>query len=623
MVNLLTPAAIGKVKLKNRVVFPSMCLYYSDQEGNVTDKLVAFIEKRARGGVGSFIIPANPHGANKPNRASIDDDSRIAQWRRLTDMVHSYEGRVFCQIHPSGIQFGRAGFCESPLELPTESVQELIESYAQGALRAKKAGFDGVEIHGAHGHEVALFLSSLLNKRKDKYGAGVEGHARIVTEMIERIKVLAGADFPVILRISGEERLPGGREIDETLEICRLVEAAGADAIHVSVGMPDSEEWECPPCEIPQGHLASLAEVLKRNLQIPVIVVGRIVDWKVAEDIISSEKADLIAVGRALLAEPGWMDAVGRDAPGQIRLCIGCNQGCRTKRGQDKSPTMCLQNPLLGQEEKIHIKQDRDVKKVCIVGAGVSGLEAAYIMAQRGHEVTVFEKENEMGGIFRWASVPPGKKEYLNVLKFYEKNLLDRGVRFVFNCEVAQLPKGFDIYLLAVGGQEIIPEIKNSGAQVYRAVDLLAGDRPDGDSYVVIGDGLVGYETADYLVGSGKKVILVGDSVETPLERLGIARWHFMKERFKHGDITIIGDSVVTAVGPSSFVISGKNGETREIFGRYKYVTACGYRVNDELYTKARDSGENVYLVGSAKNCGDAMESIHDAFFTALAIPEI
>ncbi len=597
-----------------------MCLYFSDGDGNVTEKLSVFIEKRARAGVGAFIIPANPHGVNKPNRASIADDSRIEQWQKLNETIHGYDAKVFCQLHPSGIQFGRVGFSESPLDMDTEDVEALVESYAQGAVRAKKAGFDGVEIHGAHGHEVALFLSMLLNKRVDKYGGGVEGHAAIVTEMIKKIKEYAGADYPVILRVSGEERLPGGRKIEETAEICRFVEAAGADAIHVSVGMPDSEEWECPPSEVPQGHLAWMGEVLKRHLKIPVIVVGRIVDWKVAEEIIASEKADFLALGRALLAEPDWMKSIGNEEPGNVRLCIGCNQGCRTKRGKEKSPTGCLQNPLLGLEEKIEITRDGKSKKVCIVGAGVGGLEAANVMSLRGHQVTIFEKDKEIGGRFRYASLPPGKKDYLSLLYYYHKQLSDRCVNFVFEYNVDQLPDGFDIYLIATGGIEIVPKLNPGGAKLQRALDLLAGGEPQDDSYVVVGDGLVGYEVADFLISYGKKVIIVGDSQDNPLTRLGIARWHFMKERFKHGDIRIFQDSLVTSMGPHSFSTTNKDGKSEEIKGGYSFVLACGYKVNDGLYNKVKDSKKEVYLIGSAKNCGDAMDSIHDAFSTALNV---
>ncbi|MEL7565301.1 MAG: FAD-dependent oxidoreductase [Dehalobacterium sp.] len=621
MHKMLSPGMIGSIQLKNRVILPSMCLYFSDKNGNVTDKLYTFVEKRARSGVGGFIIPANPHGVNKPNRASIVDDSFIPQWHRLTDMVHNYGSRVFCQLHPSGAQFGRADFSENPLDHTAEEVKMLIESYAQGALRAKKAGFDGVEIHGAHGHEVALFLSTLINQRTDEYSGDLAGHARIVTEMIKKIKTYAGNDFPVILRISGEERLPGGREIGETVELCRLAEGAGADAIHISVGMPDSEEWECPSSDITQGHIAWMGEIAKKSLHIPVIAVGRIVDWRVAEDIIATGKADFITVGRALLAEPDWMKSVGRSEEAGIRLCIGCNQGCRNKRSKKKSPCTCFQNPMLGQEELVEIKKDETVKEVCIIGAGLSGLEAANVMSQRGHRVTIFEKGKELGGIFRWASVPPGKEEYRNLLRYYERTLSKRGVKFVFRYPVDELPDGFDIYLLAVGGREIIPNLAQNGADVCQAVELLSGSKePDKDAYVVVGDGLIGYETADFLIQKGKKVILVGDSTDDPLARLGIARWHFMEERFQKGEIRIIRDALVTAVGTDGFTIRHKNGEREERAGRYTYVLACGYSTNEDLYHQVKDTGKEVYLIGSAKAQGDGMDAIHDAFRTTLGI---
>jgi 2,4-dienoyl-CoA reductase-like NADH-dependent reductase (Old Yellow Enzyme family)/NADPH-dependent 2,4-dienoyl-CoA reductase/sulfur reductase-like enzyme len=616
---LLSPASIGPVEIKNRVFVSSMCLYFSGKNGEVTDKMTAFFGNRARSGIGAFIIPANPHGANKWARGSLSDDSRIAQWKPLLDAIHAPGAKAFCQIHPSGIQFGRKGFDESPFALSTDEIKALVESYAQGALRAKKAGFDGVEIHGAHGHEVALLLSEHLNTRTDEYGGSLENCARSVAEMIARMKALCGKDFPVILRISGEERIPGGRELPGTLEICRIVQAAGCDAIHVSAGMPESEEWECPPSEIEQGVHAKMGKYLKERLDIPVIIVGRIVDWSVAERIVASGEADFVALARAALAEANWAQAIGREDV-IIRRCIGCNQGCRTRREQNKSSASCLQNPMLGREETLKITKDAKRKKICVIGAGVSGLEAANVFSERGHEVTVFEREREIGGMFRWASTTPGKKSYMNVVDYYGRILPRRGVRINLSSDVTGAPEGeWDLVVAAVGGTAIRPPIKTEGVDIQMAIDFLASGKLKPGGYVVIGDGLVGYEIADYIIERNGRVILVGNDPRDPLATQGVARWHFMKGRFEKAGLEIIRHSTVQSIDANGFNVSGDDGTTRRIEGYDNYIMACGFKAPPEATLKSFDGRAPVLVVGNAGAPGDAMDAIHDAFDKTVA----
>jgi 2,4-dienoyl-CoA reductase-like NADH-dependent reductase (Old Yellow Enzyme family)/thioredoxin reductase len=619
---LLSPAKIGPVVFKNRIIVSSMCLYFSGKDGEITDKMTAFFRSRAKGGTGAFIIPANPHGENKRARGSLAGDDRIAQWKPLLDAIHSEGARAICQMHPSGIQFGRTDFTESdsPFDLSTEGIKALIKSYAVGAGRAQKAGFDAVEIHGAHGHEVALLLSGLLNTRKDQYGGSVENRARTVTEMIAEMKAICGGDFPVILRISGEERVPGGREIDESLDICRLAVAAGADAIHVSSGMPESEEWECPPSEIEQGHLGWMGKRAKDALGVPVIVVGRVVDWEVGERMIERGEADFVAMARTSLAEPMWASGIGHsDIP--LRKCIACNQGCRTRREQNKSAAACLQNPRTGREELINIERDKKQRSVCVIGAGPSGLEAANVFSERGHSVTVFERESAPGGMFRWASKTPGKNSYMNVVEYYEKLLEARGVDIVCGTELSGVPEGrWDLVVIAVGGSAIVPPFEVENARTRLAIDFLAEGALKPGSYVVIGDGLVGYEIADYIIERGGRVILVGNDPREPAATQGIARWHFMRKRFERAGLEIIRHSTVERLDGGGLTVRGSDGASRRIDGSFDYIIACGYRQTPSEFIKNFTSGgAPVIVVGNAEKPGDAMDAIHDAFDKAIA----
>ncbi|MDR2529125.1 MAG: NAD(P)/FAD-dependent oxidoreductase [Synergistaceae bacterium] len=628
--SILTPAKIGPVEIRNRIVTSSMCLYFSGKNGEVTDKMTAFFVNRAKGGMGAFIIPANPHGENKRARGSLADDSRIAQWKPLLDAVHGAGAKVFCQIHPSSTQFGRKEFKSetSPFELTSTELQSLIESYAIGALRAKKAGFDGVEIHGAHGHEVALLLSELLNTRTDLYGGTLENCARSVTEMVIRMKELCGADFPVILRVSGEERIPGGRKLPESLKICQLVQKAGADAIHVSSGMPQSEEWECPPSEVEQGHLAWMGKALKEKLKIPVIVVGRVVNWEVGERMVDHGEADFIAVARASLAEARWADSISHLAKGEfypVRKCIGCNQGCRTRREQNKSMAACLQNPVLGQEELLHITEDLKGKnvRVAVIGGGVAGLEAANVLSKRGARVTVFERENRLGGTFYWASKAPGKASYTNVIEYYEKLLPSQGVTIVLNRALDAVPEG-DLVVLATGGDPIVPPIPiDESVKVWNALDFIKRNVFDAGRYVIVGDGIVGYEVADAVAERGKEAVVVGNDPRDPVATLGVARWHFMEKRFAESGVTLVRRSTVKSIDAKGLTVRDEEGvETRvEGKGPFECVLACGYKpASPEFIEKFQRNGVRTLLVGNAEKSGDAMDAIHGAFDKTISL---
>lgn len=612
---ILTSAKIGKVEIKNRVIVPSMCLYYSGSNGEVTDKMIAFFRIRAEAGIGAFIVPANPHGENRRARGSLSDDSRILQWKPLIEAVHSFGAKIFCQIHPSAIQFGRDGFNDSPFDISTEAIEKLILSYAEGALRAKKAGFDGVEIHGAHGHEVALLLSELLNTRNDRYGGSLENCARNVTEMIAEIKKSCGNDYPVILRISGEERIPGGRTIDKTAEICLLAEKAGVDAIHVSAGMPQSEEWECPPSEVEEGHLAYMGKYLKNRLSVPVILVGRIVHWQTAERMITENDCDFVAIARAILADPNWMKAIGDDSY-PIRLCLGCNQGCRTRREQNKTICECLQNPVTGREEEISLKRDSEGKKVCVIGGGLAGLEAARVFSIRGAEVHLMDSADKLGGLFRTASIAPGKNSYLSILEYYEKELASKDVVVKLNNKISDIPTGsWDLLVIATGGKPFAPPIEiDKGVHVSYAEDILNSDDLCGDSFVIIGDGLVGYETADYLSEKGKKVLLIGNEPREPKSLQGIARWHFMKMRFDTSQVEIFRNSTVKRISNDGIVFINEAGNEKKLSGAYQFVLACGYVPDKNKTAKFENSNIPSIVVGNAEKSGDAMDSIHDSF---------
>ena len=336
MEKLFTPIKIGQAEIKNRVVLPSMCVHFCEKDGHMNDCFREYVRRRAAGGPGLLIVPGSPHGKKSPGRPALSDDSYIPDWAELAGIVHQYGAKLFCQLHPAKSQAGRGEKVEKPSDFTQEDLDGLIESYAQCALRCKKAGVDGVDIHGAHAHEIALFMSQFYNDRTDRYGGSVENRALFPARIVKAIKETCGRGFPVIFRISGTELVEGGRTAEETGRIARILEEAGADAIHVSVGMPESGGYISAPMDVEDCFNVDNAAVIRRYVNIPVIAVGRIVDIRQAVDVVESGKADMVSMARAQLADPELVNkylGVNREP---VYRCIGCNQGCKDKKARKK-----------------------------------------------------------------------------------------------------------------------------------------------------------------------------------------------------------------------------------------------------------------------------------------------
>jgi 2,4-dienoyl-CoA reductase-like NADH-dependent reductase (Old Yellow Enzyme family) len=338
--SLFNPIRIGTTTLKNRLVFPSMCTGYSDDGGSITPRIKAFLEARAAGGVGMCIVPGAVYGSPCEDRPSITDDRYIQGWSDLRTLLSGYGVKLFCQLHPDPrIQ-------KKPEDYTMEQIQGLIHAFAAAARRVKEAGLDGIEIHGVN-HEIAFFLSPFYNHRKDGYGNGLEARARFALEILRAVKEAVGPDLPVIFRLSIDERIPGGRDVAESLILVRLLEEAGADAIHATAGSPDSVSWQRSPPEVPAGYGVPLAAEVKRVVSIPVISVGRINDLRLAAKIIRKGNADLVAMGRALLADPDLPVKSLEGRYSEILKCTACNQGCG---GAGKTGVSCSQNHRTGKE---------------------------------------------------------------------------------------------------------------------------------------------------------------------------------------------------------------------------------------------------------------------------------
>ena len=615
MASILDPVQIGRVTLKNRVVFPSMCVFFCDAEGYINDTMTEYIRERAEGGVGLIIVPGSPHGKPGPGRPALSHNGYIPGWARLAQVVRRYGAKLFCQLHPAKFQAGRGEAIEDINDFTPQYIRSLIQSYADCALRARQAGVDGVEIHGAHAHEVAQFMSPLYNRRTDDYGGSTANRARFAAEIIRGIKATAGADYPLILRISGDELVEGGRRVDETAEIARLLEEAGADAIHVSCGMPESEYAISAPMDVEDLFNVDSAARVKAAVSVPVIAVDRITTMEQADAVVQSGKADLAAMARANLADPELVAKYESRVPGPVRRCVGCNQGCRDAVAYKK--IRCMQNPRLGFEATLTLPPatgEEAGRSILIAGAGPAGLEAAYQLVRRGFRPVVYERESAPGGLMKLAALPPKKERMAEVIRFRVEALKAAGVEIRCGVEVTPelvAKEAPDVLIVATGSVPALPPVAGlDGEAVVTADDLLAGRRRLSGRVLVLGGGLTGCEAADYLAASDCRVELLemGDRLAGGLNK---SRRRFLLRRLAQSGVTVRlltraevveQDGVRVCSGDYRYTIAGIDG----------VVVATGRAPLDRLSQRVRELSPKtrVLVIGDAERPGLAIDAI-------------
>ncbi|MBN2080443.1 MAG: FAD-dependent oxidoreductase, partial [Spirochaetes bacterium] len=527
--NIFSPIRIGTVEIPNRLVVPAMVMNYCNADGTATQRYIACHEAKARGGWGLIITEdyaVDPEGRGFPNIPGLWDDSQIEGHAELTRRIHDIGGTIFAQIYHCGRQTsslltGSRPVAPSPVpcpliqetphELTVNEIKEIVEKFGDCALRARQAGFDGIEVHGGHGYLIAQFMSPYSNKRIDEYGGGLMNRLRFPLEIMANIRLKAGSDFPVMFRISGDELVPGGRTIGDTSAIAMVLEEDGIDAIHVSAGTYGSGYAIAPPAAVGHGWITGYAQEVRKVVSIPVVTVGRITDPLLAEAIVAGGKADLVAMGRASLADPDLPNKTSAGRLEDINFCIGCMQGCMGMISLYQ-PATCLVNPTLGREEELRIRPAKAKKKVFIAGAGPAGMEAAMVAAKRGHEVHLFEKEGRLGGQYYLAAIPPAKGEIAAFIVWLKKQLDDNTVSIHPGTELTeemvsrQKP---DAVVIATGSTPASLNVLRLNAHAVTAHDVLEGRTDTGQRVAVIGGGMIGAETANHLAHHGKRVTIV------------------------------------------------------------------------------------------------------------------
>ncbi len=634
---LWEPFRIGRMELKNRVVMPPMVTRYAADDGFVTERSKNYYEARARGGAGLIIVEAtyvHRQGWAFANQIGISDDKFIPKLKELTDAVHKHGAKIAVQLHhggrvassdlnglqpiaPSPLP-GTTG--ETPKEMTVEEIAETVAYFADAALRAKMAGFDGVELHGAHGYLIDQFLSPTSNKRKDDYGGDVRRRARFLLETIAAVKEAVGEDYPVWCRMDGKEYGVEGITLEDAQKTARMAQDAGLAAIHVTSWGPTTPTNRTTPT-FTSAILEELDEGIKKAVSIPVIAVGRITPED-GERMLKEDKADLIAIGKAMLADAEWANKVASGKTDDITPCIICNS-CRDDiRNPEVVGIRCSVNATLGRENESEIVPTAKPKKVLVIGGGPAGMEAARVAALRGHKVTLWEKESRLGGQLITAAIPPHKDRIAPLYQYLEKQLQKLGVNVQAGKEataaaISELNP--DVVVVATGVKPLVPDIPGlDKAQVVQAEDVLEGKAKVGKKVAIIGGELVGCETAEFLADKGKEVTVMRRGSEMATGVGPTVRDFFLSRLLDKG-VTLLREVRYNGVGPKGVIVTTRDGEQRTIEAD-TVILAAGSVPDTGLYEAIKGKVAEVYRIGDCVEPRTIRDAISEGFRTGQKI---
>lgn len=637
-----SPLQLGPVEIKNHFIVSPMVMNCCNEDGTTTEKWIAYHEEKAKGGWGLIItedVAVDPTGRTYQFLPGLWADYQIESHKRLTDRVHAAGAKIFAQIFHGGRQTqqwitGQQVWAPSPIpcpvkkemphEMTTQEVDDMIEKFGDAAYRAKLAGYDGVQIHGGHGYLITEFASSYSNKRIDKYGGNFMNRMRFPVEIVKNIKAKCGDDFPIDYKISGEEQVEGGTNIEDTKAMAMVLEEAGITSLNVSVGVYESWYMQVPPSVMGHGWLTKYSSEIKKVVNIPVTTVGRINNPLVAEAIIKSGKADACYMGRASLADPHMPNKAMAGQFEDIIQCIACLQGCS---GQiDAVPAKhggCTLNPRTVMEDEWKIEDAPVKKRVVVIGAGPAGCEAAIVMAQRGHDVTVYDRNDRIGGMYRIAAIPPWKGEIIDFIRWQAVQMEKLGVKVVLNTDVtkdmvAQMKP--DAVVVATGYHQFVPPFPGKDQDfVIASNDVLDGKVDVQGKIAVIGGGLVGAETANYLATHNDDVTIIEMLPEIAGEEPGSMK-KFLMESYEEHHVDIHVNTAVQTINEDK-TITVKVGDERKLLGPFDYVlTAVGLHGNTELKDVLEDIVPEVKYVGGALQRGNALDAIREGYKAGLEV---
>jgi 2,4-dienoyl-CoA reductase-like NADH-dependent reductase (Old Yellow Enzyme family)/thioredoxin reductase len=638
---LFSPLRIKNILIKNRIVMPAMNTNFADRQGYVTQKIINYYKERAKGGVGLIIISSAYVDINAKKRCgglAIYDDAFIPRLALLARSLKECGAAVFQQLNHNGRLLASSDLLKTnveekhvvapspiphpltgtyPRELTLQDIKELIDKFAQAAWRAKTAGFDGVEIHGAHGYLVGQFFSPYTNKRSDVYGGNLERRMKFPLDLVREVKRATGGDFAIGYRMSATEFVEGGVSVEDAKILARELEKTGVDLIHVTGGInetPESMLSTIPPMTMPQDILYPLAAHIKEVVSVPVIAVGRINSPEMAEEILQSGGADLVATGRALICDPMWPQKAMHGRVHEIRKCVACNQGCIEKITQEQEQT-CLLNPEVGREGLGDLIPSERKKKVVIIGGGLGGLEAAIISSLKGHDVELFEEEPEMGGQCLLAAKPPRKEIFYSALYYLTNEINRLGVSLHLNekATVEKVQRCYpDTIIVATGGFPLFPKIPGiDNSNVVSAWDVLKKEEAKG-KILVVGAGLVGVEVALFLSEKGINVTLI-----EKLDKIAYDAGPLMQARYRSEldktDINVKCQTELVKIDDEGAFVLDETGEYK--LKADTIVLALGIQSDNSFYKQLlKYKCAEVHAIGDCLKPRRMIDAIHEAY---------
>jgi len=616
------------LNLKNNFIFAPVKTGYSDNTGVVTERHLAFYKARSKfiGAVTPEPLYLDKGLRELPTQMGIDSDDKMEGLKKLTDTIHQFDTKVIAHLnHPGRMANPKIPgnyfisstdvACENgganPKQMNTDDMQQVIGLFADAAKRAEKAGFDIIELQFGHGYLAAQFISPKVNNRTDEYGGSFENRIKFPLQILDAVKAVTR--LPIIVRISGDEMIPDGIKLEEMIKFSKILKNKSIDAIHVSAGTACSTPpWFFQHMFVPKGKTWEFANKIKEAVNIPVIYVGQINEFKDVDKVLNEFKADFTALGRPLLADPDFAGKYLGKVSGNLRPCLACSEGCLggVKSGMGLG---CSVNPTVGHENEVFEKAG-EIKNMAVVGGGLAGMQAAVTLHQRGHKVTLFEKD-KLGGQFLLAPLPPHKDSLIKIVDYLKKELQDKNIPIVKKEASLDDFSNFDEIVVATGSKPLIPPI--DGLKKYYWAEVLENHNlPENKKVLVVGGGLIGTEVAVKLLSKGNKVFLV--------EMLGeIARGMEMLEQkltlktLQHENVNIFLNTKVQKIDDDKVQIEGSDYK-QTLEGIDIIVLATGMKSYNPFENIKQD--KPIHIIGDSLKPGKAQDAIHGAYDTAKKI---